>query len=100
MASSEFYTLSLHDALPISMAMDDLYAPGTTFAIAESEAGAVGGFLHLAPSPAGHGWSLSTMRRLPGTPNGLTEYLVVKTLAWAKANEVSEVSLNFCALTD
>src|SRR3954468_19198085 len=83
-----------------SMAMDDLYAAGTTFAIAESDAGAVGGFLHLAPSPAGGGWSLSTMRRLPGTPNGLTEYLVVETLAWAKAHEVSEVSLNFCALTD
>ena len=40
------------------------------------------------------------MRRLPGTPNGLMEYLVVETLAWAKANDVSEVSLNFCALTD
>jgi lysyl-tRNA synthetase class 2 len=83
-----------------SMAMDDLYAPGTTFAIAESEAGEVGGFLHLAPSPAGGGWSLSTMRRLPGTPNGLTEFLVVETLAWAKEHYVTELSLNFCALTD
>jgi lysyl-tRNA synthetase class 2 len=83
-----------------SMAMDDLYAPGTTFALAESEAGEVGGFLHLAPSPAGGGWSLSTMRRLPGTPNGLTEFLVVETLAWARERDVSEVSLNFCALTD
>jgi lysyl-tRNA synthetase class 2 len=82
------------------MAMDDLYAPGTTFAIAELEAGEVGGFLHLAPSPAGGGWSLSTMRRLPGTPNGLTEFLVVETLAWAKEHEVTELSLNFCALTD
>jgi lysyl-tRNA synthetase class 2 len=83
-----------------SMAMDDLYAPGTTFAIAESGAGAIGGFLHLAPSPAGGGWSLSTMRRLPGTPNGLTEFLIVQTLGWAQVNDVSEVSLNFCALTD
>jgi len=83
-----------------SMAMDDLYAPGTTFAVAESDAGEVGGFLHLAPSPAGGGWSLSTMRRLPGTPNGLTEFLVVETLVWAKEHDVSEVSLNFCALTD
>jgi lysyl-tRNA synthetase class 2 len=83
-----------------SMAMDDLYASGTTFAIAESDSGVVGGFLHLAPSPAGGGWSLSTMRRLPGTPNGLMEYLVVETLAWAKEHEVTEVSLNFCALTD
>ena len=83
-----------------SMAMDDLFAPGTTFAIAESAAGDVGGFLHLAPSPAGGGWSLSTMRRLPGTPNGLTEFLVVETLAWAKELGVTELSLNFCALTD
>jgi lysyl-tRNA synthetase class 2 len=83
-----------------SMAMDDLYAPGTTFALAETGTGEVGGFLHLAPSPAGGGWSLSTMRRLPGTPNGLMEFLVVETLAWAKALDVSEVSLNFCALTD
>ena len=49
---------------------------------------------------AGGGWSLSTMRRLPGTPNGLTEFLVVETLAWAKENGVNELSLNFCALTD
>jgi len=83
-----------------SMAMDDLYAAGTAFAIAESEEGVVGGFLHLAPSPAGGGWSLSTMRRRPHTPNGLTEFLVVETLVWAKENDVSEVSLNFCALTD
>src|SRR6185437_30783 len=83
-----------------SMAMDDLYAAGTAFAIAESEGGVVGGFLHLAPSPAGGGWSLSTMRRRPHTPNGLTEFLVVETLVWAKENDVSEVSLNFCALTD
>ena len=28
------------------------------------------------------------------------EYLVVETLAWAKEHDVSELSLNFCALTD
>ena len=32
------------------------------------------------------------------TPNGLTEFLVVETLAWAKERGVAEVSLNFCAL--
>ncbi len=83
-----------------SMAIDDLYVPGTVFALAEDEQGAVGGFLHLAPTPAGGGWSLSTMRRAPGTPNGLTEFLVVETLVWAKEQGASEVSLNFCALTD
>jgi lysyl-tRNA synthetase, class II len=83
-----------------SMAIDDLYVPGTVFAVAEDQQGTVGGFLHLAPTPAGGGWSLSTMRRSPTAPNGLTEFLVVETLAWAKECGVAEVSLNFCALAD
>jgi lysyl-tRNA synthetase class 2 len=82
-----------------SMAIDDLHAPGTVLALAERDS-AVGGFLHLAPSPAGGGWSLSTMRRRPDTPNGLTEFLVAETLAWARANGASELSLNFCAFSD
>jgi len=83
-----------------SMSIDDLYVPGTVFAIAEDEHGSVGGFLHLAPTPAGGGWSLSTMRRRPNTPNGLTEFLIVETLAWAREEGVAEVSLNFCAFTE
>ena len=83
-----------------SMAIDDLYVPGTVFAVAETDDGVVGGFLHLAPTPAGGGWSLSTMRRAPCAPNGLTEFLVVETLGWAKEQGASELSLNFCALTD
>jgi lysyl-tRNA synthetase, class II len=81
-----------------SMAIDDLYAPGSLFALAESPDGRVGGFLHLVP--AGGAWSLSTMRRRPDTPNGLTEFLVAQTLAWAKACGARELSLNFCALAD
>jgi lysyl-tRNA synthetase class 2 len=83
-----------------SMAIDELYVPGTVFAVAEAEDGRVGGFLHLAPTPAGGGWSLSTMRRSPDAPNGLTEFLIVETLAWAKEHQATELSLNFCALTD
>jgi lysylphosphatidylglycerol synthetase-like protein (DUF2156 family) len=83
-----------------SMAIDDLHVPGTVLALAEDSDGRIGGFLHLAPSAAGRGWSLSTMRRHPKTPNGLTEFLVVETLAWARAGGASELSLNFCALTD
>jgi lysyl-tRNA synthetase class 2 len=83
-----------------SMAIDDLHVPGTVLALAEDDAGRVGGFLHLAPSPAGGGWSLSAMRRRPHTPNGLTEFLVVETLVWAREEGASELSLNFCALTD
>jgi len=83
-----------------SMAIDDLHVPGTVLALAEDPAGRVGGFLHLAPSPAGNGWSLSAMRRRPEAPNGLTEFLVVEALAWAREAGASELSLNFCALTD
>jgi len=83
-----------------TMAMDDLYVPGTVFAVAECENGRVGGFLHLAPTPAGGGWSLSTMRRRPDVPNGLTEFLIVETLAWAKETGATEMSLNFCVFTD
>jgi lysylphosphatidylglycerol synthetase-like protein (DUF2156 family) len=83
-----------------SMAIDDLHIPGTVLALAEDADGRVGGFLHLAPSPAGGGWSLSAMRRRPDAPNGLTEFLVVETLAWARETGASELSLNFCALTD
>jgi lysyl-tRNA synthetase class 2 len=83
-----------------SMAMDDLYAPGTMLAVAEDADGVVGGFLHLAPSPARGGWSLSTMRRRRDTPNGLTEFLIVETALWAKEQGACELSLNFCALTD
>ncbi|HEU5214788.1 MAG TPA: phosphatidylglycerol lysyltransferase domain-containing protein [Gaiellaceae bacterium] len=106
-----------------SMAIDDLHVPGTVLALAEDANGRVGGFLHLAPSPkagsvgdqvadaqperptafgglGGGGWSLSAMRRRPDAPNGLTEFLVVETLAWARQTGASELSLNFCALTD
>jgi lysyl-tRNA synthetase, class II len=83
-----------------SMAIDDLHIPGTVLALAEDADGTVGGFLHLTPTPAGGGWSLSAMRRRPDTPNGLTEFLVVEALAWARDTGASELSLNFCALTD
>jgi lysylphosphatidylglycerol synthetase-like protein (DUF2156 family) len=83
-----------------SMTIDDLHVPGTVLAIAADEHGTIGGFLHLAPSPAGGGWSLSTMRRRPDSPNGLTEFLIVETVEWARAEGASELSLNFCAFTD
>jgi lysylphosphatidylglycerol synthetase-like protein (DUF2156 family) len=83
-----------------TMSIDELYVPGTVFAVAEAKDGTIGGFLHLAPTLAGGGWSLSTMRRRPDSPNGLTEFLIAETLAWAKTNDAREVSLNFCAFTE
>jgi lysyl-tRNA synthetase class 2 len=83
-----------------TMSMDELYADGTLLAVAGDGDGGIGGFLHLVPSPASFGFSLSTMRRCPDTPNGLMEFLIVETLAWARDREVSEISLNFCVFSD
>src|SRR5579884_888301 len=83
-----------------TMSMDELYAPGTLVAVAEDAAGEVGGFLHLVPAPAANGYSLSTMRRRPGTTNGLMEFLIVEAITWARERDVRELSLNFCVFTD
>jgi lysyl-tRNA synthetase class 2 len=83
-----------------SMALDELYLPGTLLVVVEEDGGAVGGFLHLAPSPAARGYSLSAMRRRPETPNGLMEFAIAETIEWARENDVSELSLNFCVFTD
>ena len=84
-----------------AMAMDDLYAePGLVFAIAERTDGHVGGFLHLAPTPPTDGYSLSTMQRRPDSPNGLMEFLVAETAAWAAQTGSPELSLNFCVFAD
>jgi lysyl-tRNA synthetase class 2 len=40
------------------------------------------------------------MRRRRDTPNGLMEYLITETIAWARAHAVSEVSLNFAVFAD
>jgi lysyl-tRNA synthetase, class II len=78
------------------MAMDALFAyEDSVLAVAEAPDGRVGGFVQLVPAPASGGWSLATMRRRPGTPNGLTEFLLVRVLEWAREQGVSEVSLNF-----
>jgi lysyl-tRNA synthetase, class II len=83
------------------MAMDDLYAePGVLFAVVERDDGHVGGFLHLVPTPPTGGYSLSTMRRRPDSPNGLMEFAVAETAAWAARTGSPELSLNFCVFAD
>jgi lysyl-tRNA synthetase class 2 len=82
-----------------SMAMDDLYAHDRArFALALDAAGGVRGFLHLVPS--GSGYSLSTMRRGDDTPNGLMEFLICETTAWAHGVGADELSLNFSVFAD
>jgi lysyl-tRNA synthetase, class II len=78
------------------MTMDGLFEhEGSLLAVAEGPDGIVGGFVQLVPAPATGGWSLSAMRRRPGTPNGLMEFLLVRVIELARERRVPEVSLNF-----
>ncbi len=86
-----------------SMALDDMQDPDhgdAVFTLAMDPEGQIAGYVHFVPvggegSPAG--LSLSSMRRGPGTPNGLTEFLLCETFAWGKEYEIDQVSLNFNA---
>ena len=69
----------------------------TVVAIARDGDGSVRGFLHFVPSYGRPAVSLSFMRRDPETPNGLTEYLVVRSIEAFRERGVEEVSLNFAA---
>jgi lysyl-tRNA synthetase class 2 len=55
------------------------------------------GVLHFVPCYGRSAMSLSFMRRDPGTPNGLTEFMVVKAIERLRERGVGEVSLNFAA---
>ena len=68
--------------------------------IAVGPDGSVGGFLQLVPSPASEGYSLASMRRRNDTPNGLMEFLITETIAWARERHVTELSLNFAVFAD
>ena len=82
-----------------SMAMDDLYShPQARFALAYNPEGRLEGFLHMVPSR--RGYSLSSMRRLRDTPNGLIEFLIAETAAWARTEGAQEISLNFSVFAD
>ncbi|HEY2327723.1 MAG TPA: phosphatidylglycerol lysyltransferase domain-containing protein [Gaiellaceae bacterium] len=84
-----------------TMAMDALFRyPDTVLAVAIAPDNSIGGFLQLVPSPASDGYSLASMRRRRNTPNGLMEYLITETLAWAREHQVVEVSLNFAVFAD
>ena len=76
------------------MAMDGLFGHDESLLfVAVGPDGSAG--VQLVPAPASGAWSLAAMRRRPGTPNGLMEFLLVRALEWARENGAAEVSLNF-----
>ena len=83
-----------------SMAMDTIDGPHgaeTVVVLARDGEGAVRGVLHFVPCYGRDAASLSFMRRDPGTPNGLTEFMVVKAAELLRERGVREMSLNFAA---
>jgi lysyl-tRNA synthetase class 2 len=86
-----------------SMAMDSIrseHDADTLVLLArdESDPGRpIRGVLHFVPCYGRLAMSLSFMRRDPGTPNGLTEFMVVKAIELLRERGVQEMSLNFAA---
>ncbi len=83
-----------------SMAMDSIdgpHADQTLVVLARDGDGAVRGVLHFVPCYGRSAMSLSFMRRDPETPNGLTEFLVVRAAELLRDSGVDELSLNFAA---
>lgn len=69
----------------------------TVMIVARDQSGSVRGFLHFVPSYGRAAMSLSSMRRDSDTPNGLTEFMVVKAIELLHERGIEEVSLNFAA---
>jgi lysyl-tRNA synthetase class 2 len=83
-----------------SMAMDSLHGPldhDTLVVLARDETDAIRGVLHFVPCYGRAAVSLSFMRRDPSTPNGLTEFLVVRAIELLRERGLDELSLNFAA---
>jgi lysyl-tRNA synthetase class 2 len=81
-----------------SMAMDSLrseHGHETLVVLALDDQGAIRGVLHFVPCYGRRTVSLSFMRRDPGTPNGLMEFMVVRAVELLRERGLSEMSLNF-----
>ncbi len=81
----------------MAIALDDPGARAGVVALARDAQGRVRGWLHLLPSFGRPAMSLASMRRDPDTPNGLMEFLVVRSAEALRARGVDELSLNFAA---
>jgi lysyl-tRNA synthetase, class II len=83
-----------------SMAMDGLrgeHLADSVVILARDETDGVRGFLHFVPTYNRPAMSLSSMRRDRDTPNGLSQFLVVRAIELLGEQGVEELSLNFAA---
>ena len=83
-----------------SMALDRLGGPlqhDTWFAVVRAPDGNPAGFLQVVPTFGRAAMSLALMRRLPSAPNGLMEFMIVRTIQRLAQDGTDELSLNFAA---
>ncbi len=83
-----------------SMAMEGLRGADVADSIvvvARDAEGRARGFLHFVPTYGRPAMSLSAMRRDRDTPNGLTDFLVVRAIQELGMAGIEELSLNFAA---
>jgi lysyl-tRNA synthetase class 2 len=80
-----------------SMAMDGLQLADSVVIVARDGDGRARGFLHFVPAYGRPAMSLSAMRRDYDTPNGLTDFLVVRAIQLLGERGIDELSLNFAA---
>jgi lysyl-tRNA synthetase, class II len=80
-----------HDALA------DELLPDALVVLARDADGVPRGFLHFVPVFGRPAVSLAFMRRDPDTPNGLTDFLVVRAAGLLAERGIEEFSLNFAA---
>lgn len=70
--------------------------PEFLLCVALDDDGRPGGFLRLVPAYGDDpGYTLDLMRHDPGTPNGMTEFLIVSTMAALGPRGVRRLSMNF-----
>ncbi len=73
--------------------------PGCITVVARDGEGRAQGYLHLVPCVGDEpGYSLDQMRRRPGTPNGLTEWMIATTGLLLGERGFARFSLNFAFL--
>lgn len=99
----ERVSAAMRDGTPergFSMAIDGLrgaHVQDSVVVVARDGAGEIRAFLHLVPTYGRPAMSLSAMFRESETPNGITEFLVVRGIERLREQGIEELSLNFAA---
>jgi lysylphosphatidylglycerol synthetase-like protein (DUF2156 family) len=86
-------------SMTLGRAFDAVADPDVLLAVAFGPDGVPAAFCQYVPAPGIDGWSLDLMRRSDGDhPNGLTDFVVVRTLDWMRAEGYRGLGLNFATM--